>query len=166
MKYIILVMSLILSSCSTLKKSIIYPSIGGAVLGGAAGYTLSDEDKGHSKSGNAAIYGGLGALLGAGLGLLLYKDHPDNQKLTHAMEVTPPFAPIKKESPFEVSLKKKKAKKELVLKAQNEDVIPEELKSKLKRPRVKIYEIPERVIEKDGKQVVIEKTKGYEYVIE
>lgn len=158
-------LALILSSCSTLKKSIIYPSVGGLIIGAAGGHTLSDEEKGHSKTGNAAIYGGIGALVGAGLGYLLYKDHPDNKKLQHALNIEDEIKNMPKASEYP-ELKNRKLNGYFKLPIQSSGHIPSELMHKLKSPTVKVYEIPSKVIERDGKQIVIEKTKGYEYVLE
>lgn len=165
MKLLILVLSLTMVSCSTLKKSIIYPSVGGFALGSAGGYFLSDEDKGHSKEGNALIYGVVGSAIGAGLGYLLYKDHPDNNKLNHKMSVERElkgYQSLEREYP---ELRGKRLDSYFKLPVSTKE-IPKNLMDKLKTPTVKIYEIPSKIIEEDGKQIVIDKTKGYEYVLE
>lgn len=159
-----LIFSLSFISCSTLKKSLVYPSVGGLVLGGAGGYFLSHEERGYSKPGNAMIYGGIGALLGAGLGYLLYKDHPDQKKLSHMLGVEGKLkAPVVDSYP-ELDHSVLHGEYKLPVKSSKE--IPSSLLGKLKSPTVKIYDIPSKVIDKDGKQIVIEKTKGYEYVLE
>lgn len=157
--------ALILSSCSTLKKSIIYPSVGGLIVGAAGGHALSDEEKGHSKGGNAAIYGGIGALVGAGLGYLLYKDHPENKKLNHMISVEEELKSYQAQEREYPELRGKKLDGYFKLPISTKE-IPKNLMDKLKTPTVKVYEIPSKVIEEDGKQIVIEKTKGYEYVLE
>ena len=162
MKIANILMILMLVSCSTMKKSMIYPAVGGGLTGAIAGYSLSDENKGHDKAGNALIWGTISALIGSGIGYLLYKDHPENQKLTHAMDIEDILTPEEKQS---VSIPMNHSKT-IELKASNEEVIPDELKNRLKKPKVQIFEVPERIIEENGKQMIIEKTRGFKYVIE
>jgi len=162
MKLLSLVLISSFMSCSTLKKSLIYPGAGGAIAGAVGGFTLSDEDKGHDKGANALIWGTLSGLIASGIGYLIYKDHPENQKLNHAMNIEESIDPIE-EARKELKLNHSQT---IQLQADNEEVIPEELRGKLKRPKVKIFDVPERIIEEDGKQMIIEKTRGFKYVIE
>ena len=58
MKYILL---LSLLSCSTLKKSITYSALTGAVAGGSSGYVLSPDKE--SRSANSLVFGLVGAAI-------------------------------------------------------------------------------------------------------
>ena len=79
MKPILIVLILVMStSCSSLRKSIMYGGISGGVLGATAGNMLSPNKE--SVSPNMVIWGGLGALIGAGLGYFFWKELIRNYK--------------------------------------------------------------------------------------
>ncbi len=80
MKMIILsILLMSVTSCSTMKKTLIYSSLAGGVTGATAGAILSPDVK--SRGANAAVFGLLGAGLAALAGHALYKDDPRNYKL-------------------------------------------------------------------------------------
>jgi phage tail tape-measure protein len=73
-----LILSFVLVSCSTYKKTITYSSISGAVAGGMAGAALSPDS--YSRPHNAVIFGAVGALTAGFLGHFLYNEDPRNRK--------------------------------------------------------------------------------------
>ena len=74
---------LFLSSCSTLKKSLIYSGSSGLVAGSIAGANLSPNKE--SRVINAVVFGLIGAGIAGGTGYLLYKDDPRNYKLNNML---------------------------------------------------------------------------------
>lgn len=73
---LVVIICFFMASCSTMKKSIIYPAIAGAVIGGIIGKELSPNKE--SNAFNAGLGGVAGATVGAGIGYMFYKEaNPD-----------------------------------------------------------------------------------------
>lgn len=88
---------LLLSACSSMKKTIIYSALSGAMVGASAGALLSPDAE--SRGANAAIFGLVGAGVAALAGYALYQDDPRNYKLQNML-----LDPEKKENPNELEL--------------------------------------------------------------
>lgn len=71
--------SISISSCSTMKKTLIYSSLAGGATGAIAGTIFSPNKE--SKGANGVVFGLLGAGVAALTGHALYKDDPRNYKL-------------------------------------------------------------------------------------
>ena len=82
---IILLSALILTStsCSTMRKSVFYGGLSGITLGIVGSATLSPNKE--SIAPNMAIWGSLGALVGATLGYLFFMEDPENRELPSMM---------------------------------------------------------------------------------
>ena len=79
-KLIIITMScLLISSCGTLRKSIFYGGLSGVTLGIVGSSTLSPNKE--SIAPNMAVWGSIGALIGAGLGYFFFMDDPENRDM-------------------------------------------------------------------------------------
>ena len=78
-KILILALCLLTSSCSTMRKSIFYGGLSGIAFGVVGGSTLSPNKE--SIAPNMAVWGSIGALLGAGLGYIFFMDDPENKDL-------------------------------------------------------------------------------------
>ena len=78
---------LFLSSCSSLKRTIVYSSLAGGVGGVATGVAVSPNKK--SRPVNMAVYGVLGAGLVALTGYWIYRDDPRNQPLAPMLDLKP-----------------------------------------------------------------------------
>lgn len=162
MKHFILIATLILaSSCSTMKKSILYGGLSGASLGIVGGATLSPDRV--SKAPNMAVWGSIGAIVGAALGYFFYIDDPENRELPSILEgkgtkkENYDLAPVNRIPPVTISPSdSKKYKLET-------GPLPDYLKGKVQSPFIIEHEIPERVERlENGKSITVEKHKAWE----
>lgn len=147
------------SACSTLKKSLIYGGIAGATIGATAGSALSPDK--YSRTGNALIFGGMGALLGAGLGYLFFKDDPENRDLPTMIYEEDISKSVEGLSPTVI-----KPEKSSVYRVDSLN-LPSNLKDKIQNPSIIEHQIPERS-EKlgNGRSVIIEGHKAWEVSFE
>ena len=150
----------LLSSCSSMKKTILYSSLSGGLAGAASGYALSPDKE--SRGANAAIFGVLGAGLTALIGYALFEDDPRNQKLNHMLEDK------SSSNPNSLGLDLGDLKIEANL--SNEGVyktptmdLPKELKGKIKKQYVIKYESKERYLHKGSKTYYIPSFKIFEH---
>ena len=159
-RLLIFMISLILSSCSTLKKTIVYSSLSGGLAGATAGYALSPDRE--SQGANAAIFGLVGAGLTVLIGYALYEDDPRNQKLNHMLDdkkVTNPNslgidlddfkieANLSKQEVYETPMKE----------------LPAVLQGKVKKQYIIKYESKERYLNKGNKTYYIPSFQIYEH---
>lgn len=75
----ILMLFLILSSCSSYKRTMIYSSLSGCATGGLSGRALSPNKE--SKNANLLFGCAIGGAITAGVSHLLYEDNPLNKTL-------------------------------------------------------------------------------------
>lgn len=152
-------LSLTLTSCSSLNKSVIYGGATGAITGAIAGRMLSPDKE--SNNFNAGLGAISGAIVGAGISYLLYKEDPENKTLTTMI--------VPKENTYE---KKKINWDDLGLKINSQHYrvkpdtsnIPEHLKDKVKDQIITEKTIPERVEkDEDGKSVYYPEQKIIEF---
>lgn len=158
-----LILCILLSACSTLKKSIIYSSLTGAMTGATAGALLSpDKD---SRGANAVVFGLVGAGIAALAGYALYQDDPRNYKLQNMLmeeekkEVLNPHqleigigdlkidANMEKQEAYEVPVKE----------------LPEKLKGKVNKQFLIKYQSKERYIKNGSKTFYIPAFDIYEH---
>lgn len=156
------ILLLITSSCSTMRKSVFYGGLSGASLGLVGSATLSPNKE--SMAPNMAIWGSVGALVGATLGYLFFMDDPENRELPSMMPSgasnrfrPEDLAPINKiESATITPTDSKKYKLE-------SGPLPDHLKGKVQTPFIIEHEIPERVEHlENGKAITVEQHKAWE----
>lgn len=163
MRKLILLFSIILlvQSCSTLKKSLLYGGIAGGSIGVIAGNTLSPDSE--SRIPNMAVWGSLGLISGAALGYLFFADDPENRELPSMIVPNNEKGAISNSKFNEAIVIPTDSKKYEV----ETGPLPERLKGKVKKPFLIEHEIPERVEElKNGKTITIEAHKAWEVSFE
>jgi len=145
-----------------MKKSVLYGGLSGMSLGIAGSGTLSPNKE--SIAPNMAIWGSVGALVGATLGYLFFVDDPENRELpsmlpsnAHVRNNPEYFAPINKiEAKIITPTDSKKYKIESV-------PLPDHLKGKVQTPFIIEHDIPERVERlENGKAITVEQHKAWE----
>ena len=156
MKIFIIIM--LFSSCSTLKKTLIYSGLSGAMIGGMSGALLSPNKE--SRGANATLFSLVGAGVVALSGYALYKDDPRNYKLKNML------LPEEKSGELDLGLGKIKIAANLEKSARYQVPIkelPESLKGKVKKQYLIKYESKERYINQGGKTFYIPPFEIYEH---
>ena len=150
---------IIFCSCSTLKRTLTYSALGGAVVGGSLGAALSPSK--NDRKANAVVFGFVGAAGAAIVGYSLYKDDPRNYKLKNML-----MPPSDTASNVELNLGPLKIDAKLT---QNEvyevplKELPEKLKGKVNKQYLIQYESKERYIKNGAKTYFVPNFSVYEY---
>lgn len=152
---------LLLNSCSSLKKTLIYSSLTGALTGATSGVVLSPNKE--SRAANAAVFGLIGAGIATLTGYALYKEDPRNYKLKNML-----IEPKKKNlnGPIELGLGALQINANL-----NKDeayrvpvkTLPDKLKGKVIKQYLIKYQSKERYIKKGKKTFYIPSFEVYEH---
>jgi len=151
------------TSCSTMKRSVFYGGLSGMSLGIVGSVTLSPNKE--SIAPNMAIWGSLGALVGAGLGYLFFVDDPENRDLPSMIQksssrVSKSSYELEPVNKIGANIGTIKDSKKYKLES---GPLPEYLKGKVQSPFIIEHEIPERVERlENGKAITIEKHKAWE----
>ena len=161
MKSILTTLALLsfLSSCSSLKRTLVYSSIAGGTAGIATGVVVSPNRK--SRPANMIVYGALGASLAALTGYWIYRDDPRNTPLTPMLDLKPePTGKLEIESDkFRISaaVNPEGIYKVPVMK------LPPALAGKVGRQYLIKYRSKERYIRQNGKTWYIPDFEIYRY---
>lgn len=163
MKALVLLVLVLSSSCSSLKKTIVYSALAGGMTGVAAGTLLSPDKQ--SKGANAAIFGLVGAGLAALSGYALYQDDPRNYKLQNMLLDPDKKAPI---DPNEIELGLGPLKIDANLEKQEAYQVPikdlpEQLKGKVNKQYLIKYQSKERYVKNGAKTFYIPAFDVYEH---
>ncbi len=166
MKYLIFILSLSLSSCSSLKGNIISGAILGSIAASVGGSVFSPNEEDKSK--NAFLFGSIGAALGAGAGYYIYKDPREikkekEMKLINEAKTSLPI--------FEFSEELKGIKPKVTFKPLKKyevptQKLPKHLKGKARKQYVIEYETKAQTIEYGDKTIQIDPFKAYEVTYE
>ena len=160
MKSTILFLLLCLTSCTSLRKSMVYGGLAGGAIGAYAGSALSPDS--YSKAPNALLWGGVGSLAGAALGYFFFHDDPEKRDLPqmilkdqNKIRSTEDFS-----APMIIPTEASKYKI-------NSGPLPDSLRSKVPHPSIIEMTIPERIQHlENGRTIVIEAHKATEVVYE
>ncbi|MBG60556.1 MAG: hypothetical protein CMJ16_08875 [Peredibacter sp.] len=160
----VLVICFAITSCSSMKKTLIYSAMAGGATGATAGAVLSPNKE--SQGANAAVFGLLGAGVAALAGYALYKDDPRNYKLDNMLmdekEAKVPYNPNEIEIglgnlKIDANLNKREAYKVPVKE------LPTQLKGKVNRQYLIKYQSKERYVKKGNKTFYIPAFDVYEH---
>ena len=165
MKTVILgILILSMTSCSSLKKTLIYSSLVGGATGATAGAMLSPNKE--SRGANAAVFGLVGAGLAALAGYALYKDDPRNYKLDQMLMEEKKARVSYDPNEIEIGLGNFKIdanlSKEEAYKVPVKE-LPEKLKGKVNRQFLIKYQSKERYVKKGNKTFYIPAFDVYEH---
>ncbi|HLE12972.1 MAG: hypothetical protein A2451_12425 [Bdellovibrionales bacterium RIFOXYC2_FULL_39_8] len=159
MKILLIVM--FLTSCSSMKKTIIYSSLIGGVAGATSGALLSPNKE--SQGANAAVFGLIGAGVAALTGYALYQDDPRNYQLKNMLlsekkEVRPDEIDIGLGNlNIQADLKKVEGYKVPLTE------LPEKLKGKVNKQYLIKYQSKERYVKNGNKTFYIPPFEIYEH---
>lgn len=159
---------IILASCSSYKRTLIYSSLAGGLTGAMAGAALSPDA--YSRPYNAAVFGGVGVVTGALIGHLLYQDDPrnkkldnmlldDEQKLNHARKYEDEKLAV---GPVEIEMNFSPKERSDIPQVD----LPDKLKDKVAKPYVIKHTSPETYLEKNGHTYYIPSVEIYEHTSE
>jgi hypothetical protein len=152
-----------LISCSTMKKTLVYSSLAGGMMGATSGYVLSPDQE--SRGANAAVFGIVGAGISALVGYAMYEDDPRNQKLNHLLEPKKPLDPNQIDINLGDLKIDAKLKPEGIYKTPKKE-LPEKLKGKVKEQYLIKYQSKERYVNKGEKTYYIPSFEVYEHAYE
>ena len=163
MKALVILILVLSSSCSSLKKTVVYSALAGGMTGAAAGTFLSPDKQ--SKGANAAIFGLIGAGVAALTGYALYQDDPRNYKLKNMLLDPDNKEPV---NPNEIELGLGPLKIDANLEKQEAyqvpvKELPEQLKGKVNKQYLIKYQSKERYVKKGAKTFYIPAFDVYEH---
>src|SRR3989338_4194205 len=167
MKCSLILVTLFLVSCSSLKKSMVASAfLGGAV--GVAGGTIFSPDT-ESRDKNAFIFGLSGAAVGA-IGAYLLHDEP-NKKSASSLLLDEPIQTHQEVPLFDFSPELKNIKPEVNFKPVKkyevpQEKLPPELEGKVKKQFIIEYESEARTLEIDNRTIQISPFKAWEHIYE
>lgn len=167
MKIRILIVLILCSSCSTLKKSVTSGALIGGLVGGTGGAVFSPDRESTDK--NAYFGGVIGAIAGAGLAYLIH-DKPQ-KKVKESMLLDQPIQNHKEVPLFDFSPELKHIKPEVNFKPIKKyevplEKLPKELEGKVKKQFILEYQSEAQTIEVGNRTIQISPFKAWEHVYE
>ena len=168
MKSSTLICLILLSSCSTLKKSIVSGAVIGGMAGAGGGAIFSPND--YSRDKNAYVFGVMGALVGAGLGYLFHEE-PKKAGYKSPMILDEPIQNHQEVPLFDFSPELKNVKPEVNFKPVKkyevpQEKLPKELEGKVKKQYIIEYEADARTLELGNRTIQISPFKAWEHTYE
>lgn len=170
---ICLLFALLLSSCSTQRKTLLYSSGVGAATGAVIGRGASPDKESN------LLNTGIGAAIGTVIGLLIgYFIYEDGNPTKNLKEVSPEDSKDKKGLPYESKDPGKEDEIDFLkgmepvgekkpVKATYNENIHKDVKEELKKKQfVQDYKIPKKIIKKDGKTIIVPEQRIMEIGVE
>lgn len=167
---LILSSSILISSCGSLKGTLITGSLVGGSIGATSGIIFSPNNT--SKPANALVFGVLGAGLGALLGHYFYNNDPENRDLKQMILEDDKKSNFKKEVPlFDFNPDLKNIKPDVTFKPVKkyevpQEKLPKDLEGKVKKQFLLEYETEGKTIQYEGRTIEIAPFKAWEHVYE
>jgi len=163
-----IIVLIFLSSCSTLKKTMIVSALTGAAIGGIGGSIFSPDKE--SKDKNAFMFSVVGAGIGA-LGGYLLHEGPNDQEPRKNMLLENERNKIQDIPLLDFSPELKDIKPEINIKAVKryevpQEKLPEALKGKVKKQFIMEYVSEPRTIQVGNKTIQIDSFKAWESTYE
>jgi hypothetical protein len=164
----LLLMGALLSSCSTLKKSMMSSALIGGVVGGLGGSIFSPSKKDQDK--NAFLFAGIGSATAAAVAYLAHERPIHQKQLKHMM--MDESNKVQKELPlFDFSPELKSLKPNVDIKPVSKyqvplKELPDELKGKVKKQFIIEYQSEAKTIKIGNKTFEIGPFKAWEHVYE
>jgi hypothetical protein len=162
--------SLLCSSCSSLRGTLITGSIIGGSIGAMSGVVFSPNKA--STPGNALIFGTIGAGLGALLGHYFYTNDPENRDLKQMILPDDKQKNSKTEVPlFDFNPDLKNIRPDVTFKPVKKyevpmEKLPKNLEGKVKKQFLMEYETEGKTIQYEGRTIEIAPFKAWEHVYE
>ena len=170
LKASILALSILITSCSSLKGTLITGSVLGGSIGGMSGMIFSPNQT--SKPANALVFGVIGASIGALLGYYFYTNDPENRDLKQMIMDDDKKNNSKKEVPlFDFNPDLKNIKPDISFKPFKkyevpQEKLPKDLEGKVKKQFLLEYETEGKTIQYEGRTIEISPFKAWEHVYE
>ena len=169
---IILILSMQLFGCSSLRGTLLTGSLLGGSLGAMSGVVFSPNKE--SKAGNALVFGAIGATVGALIGNYFYTNDPENRDLKQMLyekDLKGSVSNAKDVGLFDFAPELKNIKPDVSFKpVKKYDVplekLPENLKGKVKKQYLLEYETEGKTIQYEGRTIEIAPFKAWEHVYE
>ena len=167
MRVFSLAVLIILSSCSTLKRSVTSGALIGGLVGGSGGAIFSPDEESTNK--NAYLGGVLGAVAGAGIAYLMH-EKPKKQ-IKESMLLDSPVQNHKEVPLFDFSPELKNIKPEVNFKPIKKyevplEKLPKELEGKVKKQFILEYQSEAQTIEFGNRTIQISPFKAWEHIYE
>lgn len=160
----LILLSALLVSCSTLKKTMVTSALIGGVVGGVGGSVFSPDKESRDK--NAFLF----SLVGAGIATLggyLLHEGTNDQEVRKTMIMEPEKNKIQDVPLLDFSPELKDLKPEINIKAVKkyevpQEQLPQELKGKVKKQYIMEYQSEPRTIQVGNKTIQIDSFKAWE----
>lgn len=162
-----LVVLILLTSCSTLKRSVTSGALIGGLVGGSGGAVFSPDEESTNK--NAYLGGVIGAVAGAGIAYLMHEK--PKPKVNESMLLDSPVQNHKEVPLFDFSPELKNIKPEVNFKPIKKyevplEKLPKELEGKVKKQFILEYQSEAQTIEIGNRTIQISPFKAWEHIYE
>lgn len=162
------ILLIMLSSCSSFKRTLISSALTGGMLGAIGGNTFSPNEE--SRDRNAYLFGAVGALTGMGLAYL-FRDREETDEGKNRMLLDQDNQTHKEVPLFDFSPELKNIRPEVTFKPLTKyevplEKLPKSLEGKVKKQYIIEYEAQARTLNIGTRTIEISPFKAWEHVYE